>query len=90
MKCDKCGFDNVENAEYCQECGNKLNEYPSKYENISSLGFAGTLIFPPLAIIIGIYLLTRPEKHANNRGKVILGLCFYLWTLYAIVYLKVR
>jgi len=41
MKCDKCGFDNVENAEYCQECGNKLNEYPSKYENISSLGLQG-------------------------------------------------
>lgn len=63
-------------------------EDPTKYENISSLGFAGTLIFLPLAIIIGIYFLTRPEKDAKTRGKAILGLGFFLWTLYAIVYFK--
>jgi len=30
MRCTKCGVNNVENAEYCKNCGNNLNESASK------------------------------------------------------------
>jgi len=30
MKCDKCGFENLENAEYCQECGTKIKPEENK------------------------------------------------------------
>jgi len=84
VKCKNCGIDNVENAEYCQECGNKIKEFPTKYENVSFLGFAGIILFLPLAIISGIYLYTRPEKFAKDRGKFIVGLGILLWIIYAI------
>ena len=45
MKCDKCGFENLENAEYCQECGN----------NLKSLLKTGT--FNIKAILLGIIVL---------------------------------
>jgi hypothetical protein len=30
MRCTKCGVNNVENAQYCKNCGNKLSESASK------------------------------------------------------------
>ena len=68
------------------KCENKLNEYPTKYANISLLGFVGILLFLPLALICGIYLWTRPEKFAKERGKFIVGLGILLWIIYAIAF----
>jgi peptidoglycan/LPS O-acetylase OafA/YrhL len=68
MKCDKCGFENFENAEYCQECGN----------NLKSLLKTGT--FNIKAILLGIIILffaliIRSLLHFDT---------LFLWTLFMI------
>jgi uncharacterized membrane protein YvbJ len=30
MRCNECGVDNVENAQFCKNCGSKLSESTSK------------------------------------------------------------
>jgi hypothetical protein len=35
MKCDKCGFENLENGVYCQECGNRIKpKRKQKFQNL--------------------------------------------------------
>jgi hypothetical protein len=87
MECPECGTENIENAQYCQECGDKLGEYPKKYGNVSLLGFAGIFLFIPIALICGAYLYTRPEKFAKARGKFIILLSIVLWAIFTTIVL---
>jgi len=57
VKCDKCGFENLENAVYCQQCGKNLRN-PTSNEEIksrSSLHKLGILIIVIIGIIGIIY-----------------------------------
>lgn len=53
MNCNKCGFDNVENAKYCSSCGNELNIEVSKEDDNRLKG-----ISPFILTIINILIFT--------------------------------
>jgi hypothetical protein len=113
--CPNCQTENQDNSSFCQKCGNNLNEVPTKYGNVSLLGFAGLLffipfvllcivlmlskvtalkllielviIFFPIPVICGLYLLTRPERFAKKRGKFIIQVSLGILIFYLIVVL---
>ena len=59
MKCDNCGFDNVENAVYCQECGNPTNK------NMHDMGYQNYNTEFKLKVIIPGF-----EEKMNGGDKV--------------------
>ncbi len=59
VKCEKCGAENLESDSYCQKCGNNLNEFPTKYGDISLLGFGGLFFFIPLVLICILFILVK-------------------------------
>jgi hypothetical protein len=74
-KCPKCESDNLEDAQYCQECGEKLVKDELKVTLI--IGIAGLIlgiiiapIFFIIPFIMGIYLLTRSSSSDKLQGKL--------------------
>lgn len=75
VKCPKCESDNLDDAQYCQECGEKLVEDELKVTLI--IGIAGlilgiliSVIFFIIPFITGLYLLKRPLGPDKLQGKL--------------------
>jgi uncharacterized membrane protein YvbJ len=67
MKCSKCGFDNAENAIFCEKCDWKLGEtyIPEMKVNKS--------IFNVITLIVGIAAAALALFEATNMVGMILG-----------------
>ena len=101
MYCKQCGTE--VDGNYCPECGNRLNDFPTEYNNVSFLGLAslilvitgfggiyGEMIFLPIFVISGLYLYTRPEGFAKKRGKYLLTFLSALIILSVVVIVLAR
>lgn len=88
IECLICGTKNTKNAEYCQECGKKLETV--LYKRSSFIGIVGIIwglmIATPLfllSLISGIYLYKQPEYVAKQKGKFLIWFPIILFVLMA-------
>ncbi|BDZ71147.1 hypothetical protein [Methanobacterium petrolearium] len=95
MRCPKCGVEYPENGDRCINCGNPINEnskndiqennvnnepeIKKSYMSAKLLGLIGIIFFPPLAVVSGLYLVTRKEKNAKYWGIAFLIIGLVLW-----------
>jgi hypothetical protein len=85
MKCHNCGKENINNAEFCENCGSNLNS-TVKTENekkpsgvLLVLGYLFAILGGLIGIIIGGYLFTRKTPSAKSHGRNILVIaCFMI------------
>lgn len=83
--CPNCGsiipFGNVA----CTKCGSLLN--PDKHTAAIVLGYICSVFLPLFGIIIGIYLLTRPNKDVHKHGLIMIVLAIVMvifwWLLFS-------
>jgi len=88
MFCPKCGIENVDNAQFCENCGYKLNStdtqvtppsqqasYPDEkkqYSGMVIVGYITAILISLVGIIIGAYLYTRDNTEAKKNGRNII------------------
>ena len=74
--CPQCGsivpFGNVA----CTNCGSMLN--PEKHTAAIVIGYICSIFIPIIGIIIGIYLLTRPNRDVHKHGVIMIVLAIVL------------
>ena len=75
MKCMYCGFEIPVGSDKCTACGKYLD--PSANEKHTAVIIIGYLCsffpwFSLISFILGIYLLTRPNKNVHKHGIVII------------------
>jgi len=86
-RCQFCGYPKNPSPEVIQKNGGKINSSVLKNEQETKkshfvaklLGFIGIILFIPLTLASGIYLLTRKEKNAKYWGiaYIIIGVIFW-------------
>lgn len=79
MFCPNCGTKNLENAQYCQNCGKILNNtadqsfnyYEAKKPSILIviLGYILGILGGLFGILIGIYLLSKDNSSSKFHGR---------------------
>ena len=74
--CPQCGsivpFGNVA----CTNCGSMLN--PEKHTAAIVIGYICSIFIPIIGIIIGIYLLTMPNRDVHKHGVIMIVLAIVL------------
>lgn len=102
MFCPYCGEENINEAQYCQNCGKKIPikddiKYSKKTDQLSekkkdphstaiAVGWLGVLFFVPLGFIMGLYLISQPEQRAKKNGWWMLGISL-LWGFIVVMFL---
>jgi hypothetical protein len=97
VRCPKCGVEYPENSDRCINCGNPINEnlenniqeknaddeeeIKKTYMSSKLLGLIGIIFFLPLAVVFGLYLVTRKEKNARYWGIAFLIAGIVLWAI---------
>ncbi len=97
VRCPKCGVEYPENSERCINCGNPVKEnsennleekktddepkIKKSYMSAKLLGLIGIIFFLPLAVVSGLYLVTRKEKSAKYWGLAFLIIGVILWAI---------
>ncbi len=86
MFCPKCGIENVDNAQFCENCGYKLNStdtqvtpLPNKililmkkqYSGMVIVGYITAILISLVGIIIGAYLYTRDNTEAKKTAETL-------------------
>ncbi len=79
MFCPNCGTKNLENAQFCQNCGKMLtntenqssNYYEAKKPSILIviLGYIFGILGGLFGILIGIYLLSKDNSSSKFHGR---------------------
>lgn len=85
MKCKKCNYDNKKDSKYCENCGNKLDDFiidiklAKKEKLLKILGIcaASMYVLSALVIFIGVPLCF-PDP---STGKNVSGLSFDLFVM---------
>lgn len=80
--CPYCGVEIVNGASYCFNCGKKISETDDETETNTknphrtaiTLGWLGVLFFAPLALIMGLYLISQEDKNSKKNGWWIFGI----------------
>ncbi len=102
MKCEKCGVENIENAYYCQECGNKIEEFsiktpvtnkiPYNYKKILYIGyFSVTLILISAflkLIVNSMYGTLNGIWSLIIRIILIMGIIIFIYFLFQVYKIK--
>jgi uncharacterized protein (DUF983 family) len=57
--CPNCQSENKDTSDFCQKCDNDLNEFPTKYGNVSLLGLAGLIFFIPFVLLCIVLVLAK-------------------------------
>ena len=84
--CPKCGSTIPFGSTVCVKCGNSLNQ--DTHTAAIVIGYICSIFLPLFGIIIGIYLLTRPNKDVHKHGiimivlAIILAIVYYMWFSY--------
>ncbi|MDO5834945.1 MAG: zinc-ribbon domain-containing protein [Methanobacterium sp.] len=79
MFCPSCGTENLENAQFCQNCGKILNNtenqpfnyYDAKKPSILIviLGYILSILGGFFGILIGLYLLSKDNPNSKFHGR---------------------
>ena len=86
VKCPECQSENSLNAIYCMECGCKIgNVDENRYERIQTIAIIGIFLFLPLALVLGLYLYTRPECAVKRKGMDFILISIVVWVFYLVV-----
>jgi uncharacterized membrane protein YvbJ len=100
--CTECGVKNDDSARYCNQCAHPFGEapYPASYVAVNSkkkkkdeykvvkiLGVVGIILFMPLAVGAGIYLITRDDKSARNAGIALTSIGI-IWIVAVVLFFK--
>lgn len=83
MFCPKCGTKNLGNAQFCENCGTKLNNtkkqhftYTNERKKPSSvivvLGYIFAILGGLFGFLIGLYLLSGHNSEATFHGRNII------------------
>ena len=81
--CPKCGSIIPVGNVACTNCGSLLN--PDKHTTAIVLGYICSVFLPLFGIIIGIYLLTMPNKDVHKHGIIMIVLAIVMtiiWWLF--------
>lgn len=87
----KCGILNKNNIEHCYEYGNKLNFNMNNLNTNSPiiwLGRFSAILFSPLGIIIGLYLINQDDRKIKNVGWIMLIVSILVIDLYISLFFK--
>ncbi len=83
MFCPKCGTKNLEDSQFCENCGIKLTNTGNQPHTYSSeankpsilviiLGYIFAILGGLIGIVIGLYLLSKDNSSAKFHGRNIM------------------
>lgn len=78
----------IENSSKSPSTPKEIPKEPNKHNTAIALGWLGILIFIPLTIVIGIYLLTCEEQNAKKQGLWMLIIGGIIWIIGIILILS--
>ena len=90
--CQKCGSENPDNADYCQECGEKLGvkvverivvEKEPEKKSFGALWFIIGILMPIVGVIAGLIFASQGRKNAG----VLLLVSILVWGFFVILLL---
>jgi hypothetical protein len=98
--CTECGVKNDDQARYCHQCaypfegapypdsyvaGGSKTKKKDEYKVVKILGAVGIILFMPLTLGAGIYLITRDDKSARNAGMAMTAISI-IWIVAVVLF----